>query len=48
MPDGPCRTLQKENKEVAEDARRRTQHEAEQRLALQEKFSSAINVSSCA
>jgi hypothetical protein len=38
------RSLQKENKEVLEEARRRAAHEAEQRMALQEKFSAAINV----
>lgn len=40
----PIRSLQKESKEVAEDARRRAQHESDQRHALQKKFSDAINV----
>ncbi len=38
-----CRGLQKENKEVLEDSRRRTEEELKNRQSLQAKFSSAID-----
>ena len=38
------RQLQRENKEVLEESRRRKEEEMKQRQALQQKFSQAINV----
>jgi aspartate-semialdehyde dehydrogenase len=39
-----CRQLQKENREVVEDAKRHTEEEAKQRQELQQRFTQAINV----